>query len=122
VRRGDALMVVARASNWQLLVKELVKGTAELICLHGLNDLSDDVYRQVVRATDRLEYEPWMLQTGGELWRQFLAVLPDDRPVAEVLMHVARLPPKPLESLMLAVLERPEWARELLAQLGNAVS
>jgi hypothetical protein len=116
-RRDDALVVVARATTWQLLTKELVKGTAELICLHGLNNLSDDDYRRVMDAADWLEYEPWMLQTGGELWRHLLALMPDGQPVAEVLMHLARLPPKSLESLMLAVIERPEWARDLLAAL-----
>jgi hypothetical protein len=119
MRRGDSLCVVATAANWQLLAKELVKGTAELICLHGLNRLTDDAYLRVMWAADRLEYEPWMLQSGGELWRRLLALLPTGRPVAEVLMHLARLPPHSLESLMLAVIERPEWAPELLAALGE---
>jgi hypothetical protein len=119
-RRGDALVVVARATTWQVLTKELVKGTAELICLHGLNHLSDDDYRRVMDAADWLEYEPWMLQTGGELWRHLLALMPDGQPVAKTLMHLARLPARSLESLMLAVIERPEWARELLASLGTS--
>jgi hypothetical protein len=119
VRHGNAgLEVVARAQFWHILAKELVKGTAELICLHGLNDLSDDMYRRVVRHTDRIEFEPWMLESGGELWRRLLAVLPDERPAAEMLMHLARLPARSLESLMLAVIEQPQWARELLAGLG----
>lgn len=89
VRRGNALTIVGRGSNWQLLTKELVKGTAELICLHGLNTLNDDAYRCVMDATERIEYEPWMLQTGGELWRRLLAVIPDGHPVANVLMNMA---------------------------------
>jgi hypothetical protein len=121
-RRGDSLVVVARGTNWLLLTKELVKGTAELICLHGLNRLDDETYRRVVDATDRLEFEPWMLQTGGELWRRLLVLIPPERPVAEVLMRLARLPAKSLESLVLAVIERPEWARELLSGLGDATA
>jgi hypothetical protein len=119
VQRDDSLVVVGRGTNWQLLTKELVKGTAELICLHGLNNLSEDTYRQVMDATDRIDYEPWMLQTGGELWRRLLDVVPDGRPMANVLMCMARLPPKSLESLMLAVIEQPEWARELLEKLTD---
>jgi hypothetical protein len=118
VRREGALLVAARARNWQLLAKELVKGTAELICLHGLNSLDDDTCRHVTRETDRLEYEPWMLQTGGELWRRLLPLMPDGMPVAEVLMHLARLPATSLESLVLAVLESPNAARERLAELA----
>lgn len=119
MRRNDSLVVVARAGIWQMLAKELVKGTAELICLHGLNNLSDDTYRRVMDAADRIEFEPWMLQTGGELWRRLLAVVPDGRPIADILMRLARLPAKSLEPLMLAVIEQPEWARELVAGLGD---
>jgi hypothetical protein len=118
LRRGEVLMVVGRGTNWQLLTKELVKGTAELICLHGLNRLTDETYGRVVSAADGVDFEPWMLQTGGELWRRFLAVLPTGRPVAEMLMHVARLPARSLESLLLSVIEQPEWAKELLSGLG----
>jgi hypothetical protein len=73
----------------------------------------------VVDAADRLEFEPWMLQTGGELWRHFLAAVPPGRPLAEVLMAVARLAPGPLESLMLMVVEHPEVARTFLASLTD---
>ncbi len=118
VRCDDSLKVVARAKNFWCLTNEFVKGTAELICLHGVNTLPDDVYEHVMHHADRLEFEPWMLQTGVELWRRLLAVLPDGRPMADMLMHLARLPAKSLESLMLAVIEQPERARELLASLG----
>lgn len=118
VRRGDSLVVVGRGKNWLLVAMELVQGTAELICLHGLNRLADDTYRQVIRSTDVVDYEPWMFQTGCELWRRLLAVLPGDRPVAEMLMHLALLPARSLEKLILAVIEEPAWARELLASLG----
>src|SRR5262249_41216901 len=64
-------------------------------------------------------FEPWMLQTGGELWRRLLTVLPEGQPLANVLMHLARLPPKALESLIRAVIEQPEWARELLARMED---
>ena len=121
-RRDDSLIVVGRGTNFQLLAKELVKGTAELICLHGLNNLNDEIYQRVLDAADWIEFEPWMLQTGGELWRRLLAVMPDGRRIADVLMHLARLPPKSLESMMVAVIERPDWARELLAGLGDETS
>ena len=118
VRRGGSLVVVGRGTNWQLVAKELVKGTAELICLHGLNRLSDATYQRVIEAADGPHFEPWMLQTGGELWRRLLAVLPRGRPRAEMLMHLARLPAGELETLMLAVIERPQWACDHLAGLG----
>lgn len=114
MRCSNGLRVVAKAPNWQLLTKELVKGTAELICLHGLNGLPEDAYRQVIHDADQIEFEPWMLQSGGELWRHLLAVLPPHLPLAEVLMHLARLPAQSLQSLLLAVIEKPQHAREVL--------
>jgi hypothetical protein len=41
--------------------------------------------------------------------------------MANVMMCMARLPPKSFESLMLAVIEQPEWARELLAKLTDEI-
>ena len=112
-QNGDDLIVVGRATNWQLLAKELVKGTAELICLHGLNDLDDDTYERVLDVTDRLDLEPWMLQSGGELWRRLLASFPDDVPLATLLMRLARLPAGILESVLAAVIEKPEGTARL---------
>jgi hypothetical protein len=109
--RDGAVDVVARATNWYFLAKELVRGTAELICLHGLAGLSDDTYQAVIRHADKIEYEPWMLQTGGELWRRLLGVLPTGTPVQRMLMRLARLPAEELEHIMLAVIEDPGSTR-----------
>jgi hypothetical protein len=118
IRRADGVAVLAKGNNWWLVASELVKGTAELICLHGLNSLSDESYQHVIAGADGIDFEPWMIQTGAELWRRLLTLLPPGRPVAEMLMHLARLPARSLDSLMLAVLEDPTWARELLTGLG----
>ncbi len=117
VREGDQLKVVARAWLWPLLSHELVKGTAELVCLHGLNTLDRATYDAVTSAADKIEYECWQMQAGAELWRRFLAAAPSDRPLAEALMQVARLDPKALERLMLAVAKRTREAQFELAAL-----
>ncbi|MBA4149083.1 MAG: hypothetical protein H0X66_13290 [Verrucomicrobia bacterium] len=120
VRREGKLIVVAKATNWQLLAKELVKGTAELICLHGLNQLDDETYEQVLRATDRLDLEPWMLQSGGELWRRLLQFVPNGCSIAEVLMHLARLPAGTLELLIADVIEQRKHVVDSLEKLVKA--
>jgi hypothetical protein len=117
VQRGDGLTVVGKGTNWQLLCKELVKGTAELICLHGLNQLDDETYRQVLNVTDHLDLEPWMLQSGGEFWRRILSAVPEGQPLAKMLMNLARLPAGTLESVIAEMIDRPESAKVRLANL-----
>lgn len=116
--RGGEFTVVAKAWNMPLLLHELVKGTAELVCLHGLNRLDAEAYEAVCAEADQIEYEGWMLEVGPELWRQWLQVLPGERHVAEMLMHLARLEPAALERIMLDVVENPERARRKLRELG----
>jgi len=111
--------VVAKGWVWPILSHELVKGTVELICMHGLGRLGAKTYDEVIKVADRIEHEPWMLQVGSELWRQLLPLFPVDRPVAEMVMHLARLPARSLEPLMLAVMEDKALARTLLTGLGH---
>lgn len=117
MRADDVFLVIAKAWVWPLLSHELIKGTTELICMHGINTLDDETYRKMMDATDHIEYEHWHMMAGSELWRRLLAVIPDDQPLAETLMRIVRLDPKPFESLMFAVVEDPPWARELIASL-----
>lgn len=118
-RRRNQLIVTAKGVTWQLLTKELVKGTAELICLHGLRQLDDHMYQRVIEVTDRIELEPWMIQSGGELWRRLLAALPDGRPVARVLMNLARLPAECLHSALQLVIQQSNAAGDRLARLAE---
>ncbi len=119
VRRGHRLVVAGKGVTWQLLAKELVKGTAELICLHGLRPLDDHTYQRVIGATDRIDLEPWMLQSGGELWRRLLAALPDGCPVARVLMNLALLPAENLHGALESVIQQSEEAGSRLAGLAE---
>src|SRR5205085_6886786 len=106
---GDAgFSVVARARVWPILSHELTKGVMELICLHGLCDLDAAMYRRVLRAADCIEYEPWLLQTGCELWRRMLPLMPDGVPVADVMMRIAQLSPDRIDELLLSVMEAPD--------------
>lgn len=120
-RRNDHFQVVARAWIWPLLAHELTKGTAELVCLHGLNRLDDETYRLVTAEADRIEHEIWMIQAGGELWRKFLAAVPrtdeGTSQLAESLMRVALLEPARLELLMMDLVEHPATARGTVADL-----
>jgi hypothetical protein len=118
-RRGESFSVVAKAWVFPLLLHELVKGTVELICLHGLNKLSEDVYQAVTDEADQLEYEVWLLQAGPEMWRKFIAAAPRHIPLARSMMNVARLDPQPLEDLMFLVVEEPNRATDQLIALDR---
>jgi hypothetical protein len=118
-RRAGQFAVVAKSWNFPLVVHELCKGTAELVCLHGLNTLDDKTYESVTDEADQLEYETWLLQAGPEMWRRFLAAIPKGRSLPEMLMHVARLDPRPLEELMFAVVDDTDRARTMMDTLGD---
>jgi hypothetical protein len=115
--RSGRFTVVAKAWVFPLLVHELVKGTAELVCLHGLCDLDEPMYHAVTSEADRLEYEAWMLQAGPAMWRRLLSVLPRDMPLSRILMRIARLDPMSLEELLLQVIDDPPHAARQLQQL-----
>ena len=73
VRRDlDRLVVEAKAEIWPLLVHELIKGTVELICLHGLADLGEEEYSMVMEHTEHIEYEFPMIQIGRIVFQKSL--------------------------------------------------
>jgi hypothetical protein len=122
VRDGQHLLVEARGWAFPLLAHELTKGTAELVCLHGLNQLDDQTFRQITGEADQIELEMWMMQAGGEIWRRFLSVIPrgtgnDRNLLASSLMHVALMEPETLEDFTSDVIEHPATARATLADL-----
>jgi hypothetical protein len=118
-RRRHELIVTAKGVTWQLLAKELVKGTAELVCLRGLRQLDARMYQRVIDVSDRIDLEPWMLQSGGELWRRLLATLPDGCSVARVLMNLALLPAEDLHSALESVIQQSKDAGNRLAPLAK---
>lgn len=117
-RQNGRFKVVAKAWNWPLVSHELTKGTVELVCLHGLNTLDDELYHLVTSEADQIEYETWMLQTGSEMWRRFLAAIPEGYNLSETVMRVALLDPEPLEELMLAVVQDTPRARGILQRMA----
>ncbi|MEN0110505.1 MAG: hypothetical protein AAF805_07245 [Planctomycetota bacterium] len=121
-RRDGRLVVIARATLWTLLVHELSKGVAELICLRGMNDWQDDSYAAALDTADRLEQETWLMQAGAELWRLLLRAIPRGVTPAVALARIAELPADRLERLMIAVATRDTDAGRSVAALIDAGS
>ena len=110
------LKVVAKAWVFPLLIHELTKGVAELVCVHGLNQIQDDdLYNEVIEVADKIEYEIWMMQSGSTVWRKFLAAKTNEFPLADTLQHVAMLEPEELEMFMIDLIEHPMTARATVA-------
>ena len=114
VRREGGLKVKATATFWPLLVHELIKGTVELICLHGMNDVSESEYAIALERTDHIEYEIPMLQIGGPIFLRFLMARPREIALAESIMHVSKLEPLELEQFMFHLYDSPNRATALL--------
>jgi hypothetical protein len=116
-RIGNSFRVVGRAFVFPLLVHELAKGTMELICLHGLNKMSEELYEQVMLEADQLEFETYQLQAGPAAWRHFLEIVPRNCELSRAVMCIAKLPPVTLDRLMTTMMEYPNEAAEELELL-----
>jgi len=117
---GDGkLQVVGRSKYWCLLIHELSKGAVDLISLHGLNDLDAETYSLVMLAADKIEFEIWMMQSGLELYRLFLQVLPVGFPIAEALMHVAKMPADVHQQFTINVIEEPNRASSMFMRFAS---
>ncbi|MEM9943717.1 MAG: hypothetical protein AAF939_19295 [Planctomycetota bacterium] len=120
VQRNDGqLQVFAKAWMWPFLLHELVKGTVELICLHGMTSLLDEEFELVMDETEHVEYEIPMLQIGGAFYRRFQAVIPAEIPIAESLMHVAQMPALILDEFLDEMMTSPNRATDRLRSISR---
>ncbi len=118
-RINGQLQVVAKAIVWPLLLHELVKGSMELICLHGMNDMPKHDFNVVMDNTEHLEYEVPMIQMGPEFYKRFLKVIPVDQPLADCVMAVSMMEPVALEEFLFDMIEEPEVAMQTLADAAE---
>ena len=116
-RIDGELQVVAKAIIWPLLLHELVKGSMELICLHGMTDLDSGDFDTVMNQTEHLEYEVPMLQIGADFFQRFLKIVPQGAELSDCVMCVSMMEPIELEELMFDMIEAPEEAKKRLTQL-----
>lgn len=117
------LQVEAQAMVFPVLVQELVKGAMEILTLHGMKDLPEEDYRTVLKHADKLEYEPWQIQIGTDLWKSFLKIVPKDFPLSEVIPALSQQDPKFIHNLLSNTLEAikrnedPAESREILRNM-----
>lgn len=59
--------IEAKAIIFPVLVQELSKGVAELISHHGFEDDEEEEIENIIKHSDKMEYEPYQIQIGPEL-------------------------------------------------------
>ena len=109
----------ARGVVFPVLAQEMNKGVAELLSFHGLEDLSAEETEQVLSYADDIEHEPYLIQIGPELWRQFLKAKPTGASLADIITSLAVQEPDHLHKIVTAVVENPEEASSLLNVLSD---
>lgn len=97
--------VEANALIFPVLIQELVKGVMELLSHHGLSHLSKGQLRKVYKTADRLEDEPWLIQVGPQLWKNFLKVVPESSRLAETVAKIAMKDPDYIHNLLSRTIE-----------------
>jgi len=113
-RIGGELQVVAKAIVWPLLLHELVKGSMELICLHGMTDMPTKDFDVVMDYTEHLEYEVPMIQMGPVFYTRFLNVIPTELAFADCVMAVSMMEPIAQEEFWFDMIEAPTTAQRTL--------
>ena len=110
--------IVAQGIIFPILCQELFKGVMELLSFHGIDqNLSEQELNTIYHYADRLEDEPWLLTIGPELWRKFLAVLPKDLSLSEVMMELNQKPAQELHRIIGYVIQNPKQAKKVLEGL-----
>jgi hypothetical protein len=91
--------VVAVGRTFVILCQELVKGSMELISLHGLKDLSEEDLKIVYAFADKRVDEPRYIQISSEIWRSLLAFIKHYRDnvgkisIPDLVMRIANMSP-----------------------------
>jgi hypothetical protein len=112
--------IIAKAFCFPVLCQELSKGVMEVISHHGFKDMDEKTVSTITKHADRMEDEPWLIQVGPELWRRFLKVAPRKAALAQVVAVLATKEPDEVHDILMAVVENPDKAKQMLEDLVAA--
>jgi len=110
--------VVARAICFPILAQELAKGVMELLTMHGLSDLDEQTAATVINYADDPRQDFWLAQAGQELWRRFLAAIPEGVNMVDVVAGLSKLSPEEVQTTIEAVVSNPQAAQGYLSKLA----
>ena len=89
-------VVYAKGLNFAVVLQELVKGVAEVVCMASFARLPAATQEVVIDMADRVRYEPYEIMIGPQIWRKLLARIGREEGLADYLMRLSTMQPKEL--------------------------
>ena len=131
-RQTDPPTIKARAVNFPVLIHELIKGTLELIALHGRNrdeEGNEEDFTDIEESEDTLEKEMWDLRLGPAIWDRIRSKFPEDVLTDEtkgiiqliVFQHIFKKPAKEFLVFMKEVVSNSETGNRLMQTLVRGI-
>jgi hypothetical protein len=131
-RQTDPPTVKARAVNFPVLIHELIKGTLELVALHGRNrdeEGNEEDFTDIEESEDTLEKEMWDLRLGPAIWDRIRSKFPEDVLTDEtkgviqliVFQHIFKKPAKEFLVFMKEVVSNSETGNRLMETLVRGI-
>lgn len=131
-RQTDPPTIKARAVNFPVLIHELIKGTLELIALHGRNrdeEGNEEDFTDIEESEDTLEKEMWDLRLGPAIWDRIRSKFPEDVLTDEtkgiiqliVFQHIFKKPAKEFLVFMKEVVSNSETGNHLMQTLVRGI-
>jgi hypothetical protein len=131
-RQTDPPTVKARAVNFPVLIHELIKGTLELVALHGRNrdeEGNEEDFTDIENSEDTLEKEMWDLRLGPAIWDRIRSKFPEDVLTDEtkgiiqliVFQHIFKKPAKEFLVFMKEVVSNSDNGKRLMETLVRAI-
>jgi hypothetical protein len=114
----DNPKVVANARSFPVLCQELVKGSMETICMHGLEGISKEDLQKIYHFADAIKDEPRYIQIGSHVWRNVLELRKKLQiGIPELVMKIALLEVNEIEDLFENLLD--EDYEKVLETIGE---
>jgi rubrerythrin len=111
-------IVKTRAICFPVLCQELSKGVMELITSIGYSHHDPETQHKIIKYADKVDFEPWQIQIGPELWRRFLKALPrTGYKLADVIYKLSLQEPDELHEIIELIIDDPQKGSEALAQI-----
>lgn len=107
----DEPEVICSAKTFTVLCQEMVKGGMECICLHGLQNITEEQLNIVYSFSDRRVDEPRYIQISSEIWRKLLSFYKvykqnkEEITIPEFIMNISTLSPNVIEDFFEGVID-----------------